>query len=209
MDIDKAVSNDVFKPLVSIAIPGGIAVAPYVILAQHYIPATTAFWHDHDAAFTSIVVAVILAIGLMLEDLGALIESRLDASLDKKTSSQVSNWNAYLKLQTKDEFIAQRYIRTVVTRLKFELSMGPAIVCLWAGIAWIQYIYRSMSNIAFLSVSAFLLLVAAFLAWQAWQSMGTLAGARILLIQAMSAPKPEPAPPDEDGHRKKHHKHHK
>ena len=209
MDIEKAVSNEVFKPLVSIAIPGGIAIAPYVFIAQKYIPQTSKFWHDHDAAFTSIVIAVILAMGLMLEDLGAMIEIGIDRALENDTSTQVANWEAYLKLKTKDEYIAQRYIRTLVTRFKFELSMGPAIVFFWLGIAWIQYAFESMSTVAFSAVTVALAIVASFLAWQAWQSAETLARTRILLIEAITTEPPDPDHPDDHAHGKKDKKKHK
>lgn len=130
MDLEKAASNEVFRPLVSIAVPGGIALAPYVIVAEHYITDIATFWHDHDAAFTAIIIGLVLAVGLMLEDVGALIEIGFDSLLEWKKKNQFENWQKYLKLRTKDEYIAQRYIRTLVTRLKFEMSMAPAIVCM-------------------------------------------------------------------------------
>jgi hypothetical protein len=147
MDLDKAVGNEVFKPLVSIVIPGAVAIAPYVLLAEHYISGTSVFWKAHDAAFVSIVVALAIAIGLMLEDLGGLIEFEIiDRLLDKKTKKHKANWKKYLQLKTKDEYVGQRYIRTVVTRLKFELSMAPALILLGIGIQWARADLRHLGH---------------------------------------------------------------
>ena len=89
----------------AVAIPGAIAVAPYVIIAQHHVPQTLTFWHDHDAAFSVIVVACMLAVGLLLEDIGALLEDRvIDALLEKGHPGHRDNWRQYLQLQIRDEY---------------------------------------------------------------------------------------------------------
>ena len=66
-----------------------------MILAQHYISKTLEFWHDHDAAFSTIVVACMIAAGLLLEDGGALLEDRaIDALLENGIPAVVTNGTA-------------------------------------------------------------------------------------------------------------------
>jgi len=191
MDVTDAVKNEVFRPLTTVAIPGAIAVAPYVILAQHYIPKTLEFWHDHDAAFSTIVVACMIAAGLLLEDVGALLEDRvIDALLEKWHPGHRDQWSKYLQLQMRDEYVGQRYLRTMVTRLKFELSMLPALLMLWGGLGWIQYIYRIWPAGGFLLVSLVLLGLCVYLAAEAYMSAKVLMRTRALLIEAVTRQAP-------------------
>jgi hypothetical protein len=184
MDIEKAVSNEVFKPLVGVIIPGAIAVAPYVIVTQAYVPKVLTFWHDHESSFVALVLACMIAAGLALEDIGAFIEHEvLDPRLEKSECGHVADWDRYLQLKMKDEYIGQRYVRTLVTRLKFELSMFPALLILTGGIVWIQALYQVWSRVGIALLSAFLLCLSAFMLWQAWLSTKALSKTRKLLLQ--------------------------
>jgi hypothetical protein len=185
MDIGEVVKNEVFRPLTSVAIPGALAVAPYVILAQHYVPHVLDFWHDHDAAFSAMVVGCMLAAGLLLEDVGALLEVHIiDPLVQRKHEEHYENWRKYLQLKMKDEYVGQRYLRTVVTRLKFELSMLPALVVLWLGLVWIQVVYSTWTGWGFIALSAFVLGIALYLAIESYSSAWTLSKVRGWLIAA-------------------------
>jgi hypothetical protein len=193
LDIAGATKSEVFRPIATIAIPGAIAVAPYVIIVQHYIPRVLEFWKEHDTAFSAIVVACVLAAGLLLEDLGAILESQvLDRLLDKRHPGHRDNWDRYLQLRIKDEFVGQRYLRTMVTHLKFELAMLPSILCLWVGLLWVEVLHDVWKGCGFLLLSLFLLAVSVYLAVESYFSARTLGSTRKLLLAATSRD-PNPA----------------
>jgi hypothetical protein len=130
----------------------------------------------------------------MLEDLGGLIEFEIiDRLLDKKTKKHKANWKKYLQLKTKDEYVGQRYIRTVVTRLKFELSMAPALILLGIGIQWLELIYGTWDMKGIVGIIGFLGALVVYLFWQAWLSAEALSETREGLLETMEK-KPEPDP---------------
>ena len=188
MDIADAAKSEVLRPLATVFVPGMLAVSPYVIVAQHYVPRVLTFWHDHDAAFTAIIVACMLAAGLLLEDLGALLESQLiDPRLEHKDPDHIAVWRQYLQLRIKDEYVGQRYLRTIVTRLKFELAMLPAIISLWLGLLWVQCIHSVWTTRSFFVLSGFLASIGLYLFIEARLSAGLLSSTRKLLVSALAA----------------------
>jgi hypothetical protein len=195
MDIGEATKSEVFRPLATVAIPGAVAVAPYIVVAQHYIPRVLEFWKEHDTAFSAIVVACMLAAGLMLENIGSLIEGRVfDRVLERRFPGHGANWQRYLQLRIRDEYVGQRYLRNVVTHLKFELAMLPSIVCLWIGLAWIQAIHKVWKGYGFLLLSFFMFAVVTYLVFEAYSSAKALGSTRKLLIDAVdNAPAPQDA----------------
>jgi hypothetical protein len=191
VELADATKSEIARPIATVLIPGAIAVAPYVIVVQHYIPQVLDFWKIHDAAFSAIVVACMLAAGLLLEDLGALLEGFvLDPLLTDRVPDHRENWNKYLKLKIKDEFVGQRYLRTMVTSLKFELAMFPGILCLWFGLLWIQLIDKVWSAWGFAVLTVFLAAVTTYLGVESFLSARTLSNTRRLLIEAYEADGP-------------------
>jgi hypothetical protein len=185
MDLTSAFKSEIFRPLVPVVVPGFVAIAPFVIVAGHYIPAIPKFWNDHDSAFVAVFSVIVLAVGLILEGLGAFIESGiLDGTLGKDNPDHAAEWDEYLQLRLKDEMIAQRYLRTVLVHLKFELSMIPALALLLVGLLWIDNIYRVWSDEATLWIIGIVAALIWYLAWQSTQSAGTLARTRRLILSA-------------------------
>jgi hypothetical protein len=108
--------------LVTNVTPGSIALMPLIwSLSQEFQSDSTFHWTIAYAAITFMVITA----GQILENLGSQIETLIDQRLFK---GKDSNWDRYLALKIKDEYIAQRYLRTIVMRLKFELAMIPAII---------------------------------------------------------------------------------
>jgi hypothetical protein len=188
VDISSAFKSEIFRPLATIVVPGFLALAPYVVVLGYYVPAVPQFWNDHDGAFITVFSVAVLAAGLILEGLGALIETKvLDGSLGRSNPAHAMEWDQYLQLRIKDEMIAQRYLRTVLVHLKFELAMIPAIVSLWSGLLWINCIHSVWSRWGVSFVSLFLLAVVIYLVWESFQSAATLAKTRKLILEATRA----------------------
>lgn len=193
MDITSALKSEVFRPVATLVVPGALAIGPYIVVAQYYLPTITKFWQDHDGPFVAIVVVLVLAAGLILEDLGALIEIGVDAIVSKNDPRHQKDWHRYLALKLKDEIIGQRYLRTLVVRLKFELSMAPALTSMFFGLAWIQQIYAPWTTKSFVTLSFFFVVLVTYLLCEAYLSARNLGSVRrdILIAQATSAAVPE------------------
>jgi hypothetical protein len=179
-----AFKSEIFRPLTSIAVPGAIAAGPFVLITQYYVPSVGVFWKAHESVFVGIVVVCVLAVGLLMENVGALIEIRLDAILLKRNAKHHEEWREYLSLRIKDEIIGQRYLRTVVTRMKFELAMAPSISCLFLGLFWIQRLYSTWTTRSFAVLTAFFVGLELYFLYEAWLSAKNLTSVRRVIIAA-------------------------
>ncbi len=111
MEITPAFKSEVFRPLVTIIIPGAFSIAPYIILTGYYIPKTFDFWDAHPAAVVGIVLVATIAADLILDDLGSHIETKYwDERLERVEPGHKERWKDYLALELKDELIAQRLV---------------------------------------------------------------------------------------------------
>lgn len=106
------------------------------------------------------LVLAMTLVGLVLEDMGARVETRWDARKDKQNGSHVDNWYAYLRTAFKADPIGRRYVRTLVLRLKFELGIAFAVLSAGVGILWLWYM-----GLSFRVVVASELLCVLFVVW--------------------------------------------
>lgn len=136
MDITSTFKKEIFRPLITLVIPGFTAVCPYLFVAADHFSGLKIFWSKNPYPFTGILFIIIIAVGLILEDIGSRIECCWDRSICGTENDD--NWKNYLKLELKDEIIGQRYLRTILTRMKFELSMGPALLIFAGGFLWLN-----------------------------------------------------------------------
>ena len=186
MDITSPFKSEVLRPFTTWVIPGSIAVAPYILVLGFYLPQVTAFWNTHPSAAVGVIVICALAAGLILENIGASIESGWwDTILQGKDESHLRNWDRYLKLRIKDEFVAQRYLKTRVMQLKFELSMAPALLLFWIGLLWLNYLYQMWQQPGVIFVSALLFLGILYLLRESYVSSRVLSGLRELILAAV------------------------
>jgi hypothetical protein len=185
MDFVSAFKSEIFRPIVSLVIPGFFAIAPYIIVTGCYVPIVRSFWTEYPSAFVAIVIICILAGGLILENLGTFIEDQWDKKLIKGDTNHNNTWSEYLKLELKDEIIGQRYLRVLLTWMKFELSMTPALLSFWVGLLWVNYLYEVWSCIGFVMLSIFIFAVVGYLLNESYKSAKNLAKIRRLIVEAV------------------------
>jgi hypothetical protein len=135
-----AFNSDFFRALTTLIIPGAVAVSTWAVqLVLAYEPLKKMVHENHvETAF--VIGTAIVFIGMIIEDVGARIESLLDSRADRRTNGKhTEEWYSYLRTAFVSEPIGRRYIRTLVTRLKFELGTAIGIliadvglVLLWA-----------------------------------------------------------------------------
>src|SRR5690349_1446284 len=106
MDLDAPFKPEVLRPFVSIAVPGLVAVSPFVLLLGYYVPPVETFWSEHPNAFAILLGVSVLAAGFIISDFGELIEVHWwDKWQEKADPDHLERWRSYLKLQLNDELI--------------------------------------------------------------------------------------------------------
>ena len=157
-DVVSAFGSDVLRPLVSLVVPGSIAVAPGMAALLWANPWLRCAVMSNRNEFTAALVLLVLFAGLLCEDLGSHLEFLFDCLLDnpsgKAAEARVKdahgqNWYEYLRIAYRIEPIGHHYMRTLVIRLKFELGSCAAFVFATLGIWWMPTTYgnRVLSSI--------------------------------------------------------------
>ena len=192
MDFISAFKSELFRPLATLVVPGGITIGPYVLVAAYYFPGVVSFWRDHPSAFVAILVICIVAVGLIVEDLGAFIERDFwDSKLAKENEDHSDSWEQYLKLRLNDEIVGQRYLRTILTRMKFELAMVPAFFFFWCGLLWLNRLYDLWRPSRFALLSGVILIVTIYLLLESYRSASVMSATRALIVQAVAQSQPD------------------
>ena len=129
-----AFTSEVFRPLVTLLIPGAIGISTWFIALLWRFPRLKLL---ADGNHTEVGLLLLLAMtfaGLWFEDLGSQFENWLDGMAD---NDHRENWFAYLRTAFEADPIGRRYIRTLVLRLKFELGVAWAMLCAAVGLFWL------------------------------------------------------------------------
>jgi hypothetical protein len=185
MELASALKNEIFRPLITIVVPGAFAIGPYVLLVGHYVPVTRGFMNANSYMFGIVISVMILAMGLILEDVGTRIEIGCDRFLGKDKRCLEGKWKQYLQLKTQDEFIAQRFLRTIHVRFKFELSMAPALLIFTVGLIWLNCIYRFFHASAMAWIALILFGLIVYLLKEAYDSNDHMRDLHEYIIEAV------------------------
>lgn len=146
MDIITAFKSEVIRPVVTNLVPGAAVLAPAVLLFKSYAP-EAADWllgsstsAPHPTLAWLIFVASSLVVGLACENLGSHIEvGAIERILKRKRYPELDDeWLKYLTLTFPNEPIGQSYIRTLLLRMKFELSFGVAAFFVGFELLWLS-----------------------------------------------------------------------
>ena len=176
-----AFTSEVFRPLVTLLIPGAIAISTWFIgLLWHFHDLRTLVFNNHAEVGIVLVLAMTFA-GLVLEDMGARVETCFDSRKGKQDGKHSDNWYAYLRSAFKADPIGRRYVRSLVLRLKFELGIAFAMVSAGAGLLWLWSMGLSCKAVLIAE-----LLCVLFTAWgflEGWSTHDTLAKNRANLLQ--------------------------
>ena len=136
-EIFSAFGSEVFRPLATILVPGALAISSwFVVLVLRFQALQKLIAENHTETAIILALACISA-GLLLEDIGARVESKIfDPLLKKKTgfAGHSEEWNRYLRLAFKTEPVGQRYLRSIMLRFKFETGAGFALLLAGVGL---------------------------------------------------------------------------
>jgi len=96
-----AFTNDVFRPLATLLIPGAIGVSTWFIALIWQFPAMNDLVKRNHADSGFVLLLATIFAGMVLEDFGARWEVRLDRWADARTDNEhTKNWRRYLRWLT-------------------------------------------------------------------------------------------------------------
>lgn len=179
-----AFNTDFFRALTTLIIPGSIAASTWSVqLVLSFATFRRLVSQNHVEA-SLVLFLTIVFIGLVIEDIGARIEDRMDKrAIESTKGKHKQDWYAYLRTAFVCEPIGRRYIRTLVTRLKFELGTAVGILIADVGLVvlWVEGFASWRFSLVVLLVS---LMIAAYLGlWEAPASHQLLSTARSEMLE--------------------------
>ncbi|MFZ0661514.1 MAG: hypothetical protein WAM66_02380 [Acidobacteriaceae bacterium] len=129
--------SEIFRPLVTLVLPGCAAISTGSIALENHFPKLGNLVVTYAWPSAAIILLVVIALGLIAEDLGARLERSFDLKLAKEDGYQqhMQEWRDYLRLAFAREPVGHGYLKTLVLRLKFELGMAVASIAAALG-AW-------------------------------------------------------------------------
>jgi hypothetical protein len=141
MNFFSAFTSEVFRPIVSLLIPGSIAISPWFIgLAWKYLPFREMVSKNETTTGLLLVLSATF-VGLIIENLGSRIEDAFDSIRNNKSQgAHKANWDLYLRTCFRADPVGRRYARSIVLRLKFELATFWALGCAVAGLLWFMWL---------------------------------------------------------------------
>jgi hypothetical protein len=138
-EIFSAFGSEIFRPLATIVIPGAMAMSAWFIVLLQRFPSFRNLAEANHTETALLLALASVASGLLVEDIGSRIESRLfDKKLVKKSEffQHGADWNQYLRLAFTIEPVGQRYLRTILLRFKFEVGTAVALLFSCPGLFW-------------------------------------------------------------------------
>jgi hypothetical protein len=182
MDIASTFKAEVFRPVAVLVIPGAIASFPYFMLATKYFPDLAHYRDTFVIPYYAISLLLVIAVGLLLEDIGSLIEAEFwDKWLETEYEVAVI-WQKYLASHFDQEKVGQRYIRSVLLRLQFELGCSLAFVPFLLGFAWLNAAFPLVSWCSYALLAVFVIAIGAYLLWESYRGARVLARTRRLIL---------------------------
>ena len=175
-----AFTSEVFRPLVTLLIPGTIAISTWFVgLLWHFPDLRTIVYNNHAEVGIVLALAMTFA-GLVLEDIGARVESRLDSRKEKQDGKLFENWYGYLRTAFKTDPIGRRYVRALVLRLKFELGIAFAMLSAGVGVLWLWCMGLSWKVVVVSGILCIIFSACGFI--EGWSTHDTLAKNRANLL---------------------------
>lgn len=159
-----AVPTTVTRSVLTILVPGLIAVSPWLLALVQHTQATFGFDKYPTLAHLMLFASVVVA-GAIFEGVGSLFEVWWDRKLCGEMDVE-GDWYAYFA--TKESLVGHRYISRLVTTLYFELSMMLSVPTFIAGASVLAVLrFSSLTWWSLVLFGGFALLVAYYFYWQA------------------------------------------
>lgn len=116
--------TELSRSLLTILIPGLVAVSPWLLALVQYTPATLGFG-SYGTLAHAMLFSLVVVVGSVFQGLGSFLEVRWDK--EREGEFEVKEcWFAYLASSSSP--VGHRYLSRLVTLLYFEIGMFQAVV---------------------------------------------------------------------------------
>lgn len=125
------------RVLIQLVTPGLLTSFPFILLFFDARPDVASFFlQDSKGLLVIAIVLIALVVGIMLENMGGRIEVNIyDNLLSLRKKDYFETWEKFLMIQYKgQEPIGHRYLRNILFRMKFELSVGVGLIIMTIGL---------------------------------------------------------------------------
>lgn len=198
METLKGIKLDINRIILQLLIPGIFSATPFYLLFINSFDGAKEYLLKSDGICTTVLFIISLTMGLILEDFGAWVESGIDSCNKKKYKTKEESyrdtdqeWDDYLKLeiQNENEIVAQRYLRTILIRMKFELSFFISLLVMILGLFFLNLKITFLDSwIKFILICVILpLAIALYLLIEARDSSRLMIKTRKLILDKFSA----------------------
>jgi hypothetical protein len=181
-DALSAFGSEIFRPLVTLLLPGAVSVSTWLIAGVMRNDVVAKFVQVARSESIAALVLLMLFMGLLCEEVGSHLEERFDRRRNRRDGKHKDIWHRYLRVAFRIEPVGQHYLRTVLLRLKFELGclfgIIPALVGLW---------FTPIALYAHLAWTAGGLVLIGFFLNEAWASHELLGEIREQLLNGVFA----------------------
>jgi hypothetical protein len=189
MDYASVLKKEIFRPAVTLLIPGIVAAFPFCFITVHYFPDLWHFviYYSNLAAVLSFLISV--AFGLIAQEFGAQFEAKvIDVRLNQKNPEHLENWYRYLRCTFPVEPVGQGYIGNLVLLLKFELNLASALAVCWLGLLWLSVVKTTFSGDVFAWTTAAFFVAIVYLLYESFCTAENLARVRKELLKDVESP---------------------
>lgn len=149
MQVFENIKFDVNHFLIGLFIPGVFAVTPFLLVIFEIFPETRQYLMESEGLLVLVIFTTSVAAGLILEDFGSNIEIVFDYFNKVNYPDHKDDWEKYLGLNIpiNTNSVAQRYLRTLLVRMKFELSFFGSFVVARLGLHQLNVLTAFTDNI--------------------------------------------------------------
>jgi hypothetical protein len=136
------------RVLFQIIVPGLLASFPYLMLFFEQKPDILEFFlGDAKTLFVTFVALLSILPGMILENFGSIIEAHYyDRRHKKKDNKYMTTWKKFLQIAYDKEPIGHSYLRNILFRMKFELSVGCGLIFMTIGLGIYDYDHVIFKN---------------------------------------------------------------
>jgi hypothetical protein len=136
------------RVLFQIIVPGLLASFPYLMLFFEQKPDILEFFlGDAKTLFVTFVALLSILPGMILENFGSIIEAHYyDRRHKKKDNEYMKTWKKFLQIAYDKEPVGHRYLRNILFRMKFELSVGCGLIFMTIGLGIYDYDHVIFKN---------------------------------------------------------------
>jgi hypothetical protein len=190
----KSIKFDIDRIILQLVIPGLFSALPFFLLFINSHADVKEYFIKSEGICSAAIFIIALTFGLILEDLGSWVEDMIfdfyHRKYEKEDKRDVNKeWDQYLTLEISDQtdVVAQRYLRTILIRMKFEYSFSISLVVMIIGLVFLNSKIHFLSDNFILICVVIPILLSGYLMWEAKNSTELLIKIRKLILDKFQA----------------------